>query len=291
MLYACLTGRSPIDGRARWTRAAVRAGKVAPAGGSAAGAGGGVPEVSGTAASGPRDGGGGGRRSGPLAAPRSLLGANGEPAGWKQRTGAAVQRLTPADGSFTVRATTPTLLELARNPGHNDYRLTAQVRHLAGDGAVGLYVADTTLSANTEPLHLFTRAGFSERGGDPRADLSTRLLLDAPGAAPVEAAIATLSGPPVPPAGGGEPPWRDVEITVTAETLAARIDGARVETAMGDWVTRFGAGIAAVRPRFPPHPIVQKSVGFLHRRGGIGLYLQNGAASFRNIQVTPLLAE
>ncbi|MFO0930315.1 MAG: protein kinase [Gemmataceae bacterium] len=72
--------------------------------------------------------------------------------------------------------------------------------------------------------YLFTRAGFSERGraaGRPVHPAASRC---AGGRAPVEAAIAPV-GPPVPPAGGGSRPG-DVEITVTAETLAARIDGA-----------------------------------------------------------------
>jgi hypothetical protein len=81
--------------------------------------------------------------------------------------------------------------------------------------------------------------------------------------------------------------WHDLEVSVTPETVTARWDGQTFAKATPD----IQKDINRFLTLYPLPPGVLPRVGFLptfEPRGGLGLFVFRGSASFRAVTVNPL---
>jgi serine/threonine-protein kinase len=247
-----------------------------------------------------------------------LIGASGGPAWQCWEQGGDVGRTTVlSDGSFYVSGRELGLVELVRDPRRERYRFRAEVRHdghTAGTSRVGLYCCRRAYPGEGLPKHLFAQLSFDDRqpaaaewdrlhgarpeGRDrPPRPSGNRVFL-------LPTLAASLDGKahgshpfafPAPELFQPQPDeWRTLELEVTPESvrawwgedrrqpvgeLTAQAVRQRVEKEQRlalerDPGHRFLLGI---EPRLPP-------------RGGLGLFVTSGSASFRNVEVEPLPA-
>jgi hypothetical protein len=78
----------------------------------------------------------------------------------------------------------------------------------------------------------------------------------------------------------GPGPWRRLAIEVTGETLRAFWEGEMIREVVRDEWLREGALLSMDYPALPPTAFPPA--------GGLGLYLKQGKASFRQVLVKPL---
>src|SRR5262249_50096691 len=95
-------------------------------------------------------------------------------------------------------------------------------------------------------------------------------------------------GPRFEPAGEGRGRWHDLTVTVTPSGVVAEWDGQPFEVPGAEIAPRVAREIARMRPRYPGDPFVQNLQPQFVVRGGLGLYLLRGSASFAAVTVTPL---
>lgn len=94
-------------------------------------------------------------------------------------------------------------------------------------------------------------------------------------------------GPKFVPAGEGKA-WRDLTITVTSEEVTAEWDGQTLHLNREEIAAAVAAAMDRLRPLYPEFPLLQSAQPQFAPRGGLGLYLYRGSASFRDVTVTPL---
>jgi serine/threonine protein kinase len=217
------------------------------------------------------------------------------------------------DGSFTVLSAGLSLLELARDPMRPRFRLRAQVRHLRSEpiGEVGLFVAHQRLQLPGGAGHQFTQITFNDII-DAGQEYDEQLR-DLPEEARKDVGPRPRNGVLIMPnlyagtgwreghrlrtagartecfaaAGPQGGPWRELTVEVTPDEVRAywgrdRQPAGRlaVRDVLADMAQALRVApeafrARAVRPAFKP-------------RGGLGLLVERGAASFRNVVIEPL---
>jgi hypothetical protein len=232
----------------------------------------------------------------------SLLGEGGGPAGAPGRTaapariltligdagpparaprwvvGAAVREegLSPKDGTYAVRSPGLALLELTASTRWPRFRVEAEIRHDASErGEAGLYFARTGRAAQAAD-HVFCKVAFADalrrRGGALTWEVNRYRAARHESLGGAQ--LATLQ---FKPAGTREARrWRRVAVEVTPQEASVSWDGipvaripiVRLEKNAADLVKGQGAGETP-----------------LNLSGGIGLYVSEGAASFRKVTI------
>ena len=216
-----------------------------------------------------------------------------------------------ADGSFSLNSWQTARLELVRDPQRSHYRFSALVRQEQGvrQAEMGIYVADHAQSLPAGVIHQFVALTFYdiERDKDLWAKVVAQPLPVKP---PPPKGNPVMLDPrlyaeraPVPwgprlhcgprdffePAGIGHKEWRKLAVEVTPEGVKGFWDG----RAMGILTAARMMGVAndyltEVRKRQPEESLAQDCAVIYAPRGGLGLYVQNGTASFRRVVIEPL---
>jgi serine/threonine-protein kinase len=245
--------------------------------------------------------------------PVTLLGDAGKPAWSRWRTGESSSTASPgANGAFTVHSPTWALLELLDESPQESYRLEADVRHTRSflGGEVGIYFARQAFPGADGDIHLFTQLTFNDILSPD--DIKPPVIPGIP--VPLEtknaAALHSLfyseegrpssldwdvggtRGPFFTPAREGRADWRHLEVSVTPEKVTARwADGAVFSLGTAEQRQRAAKTLDRQRrqPQFRDDPFVQRLQPDFNPRGGLGLSVLRGTASFRNVTVTPLV--
>jgi serine/threonine-protein kinase len=239
--------------------------------------------------------------------PVTLIGPTGPPAWSRWRMAEGRSQLSLTEGCFTVSSWSLALLELLPDPRHDRYRLAAQVRHgksIDFMGEVGLFVARQAYPGGDVEIHFFLRTTFNDvqlldRGDPPRKRLprdNTVTLRphlhseqDRPPA--IDRRLGGATGPRFKPAGEERGGWHPIEVVVTPEQVAASWHGQAFSLTAGRLRDIVQEEMAAMRPVFPPGSFVQRLRPTFAPRGGLGLYVFRGSASFRAVTVTPLFVK
>jgi serine/threonine-protein kinase len=242
------------------------------------------------------------------AGPLELIGASGGPRWhhWRVGGGKAQTSLAP-DGAFAVHSWDHSLLELLRDPGHDRYRVRAQVRHESSDdfGEVGLYVCHAERARGAETVHSFLQLTFNDvRAVDdesrllppgvsaPRApgnpvNLLGRLYVRGGPRARFDERLRSIRPAHFRPAGFGGGGWRALTVEVTPERVrgfweggvsAGTIQVGGTAAAAEDVLARHGLAGPGPRPGPPLFPAC----------GSLGLFVLKGSASFRAVTIEPL---
>jgi serine/threonine-protein kinase len=232
--------------------------------------------------------------------PVQLMPGEGPPVSFHLRAGKSFAQVGIAeDGMFRVNGVRPVLVELLPDPRTDRFRFTAEVREEShyGDGDLGIYYAHQLLATAAAEGHLFGYLGFADRG------LKAEQFRDAQGQPERRAALKHFyyaePGPPLgrwhtlnggyrrykpPPAGPNRPiPWRKLSVEVTPEEVTAQFDDIRLNAFPRAWVKDW---TKKALPR--AYPDLQDLPLQTGPRGGLGLYVNDCLASFRNCRIEPL---
>jgi serine/threonine-protein kinase len=234
------------------------------------------------------------------AEPVPLIAETGGPKWLKWLIGESQGRIvTPDDQTFTVETWGESLLELVPDTRTDRYRFSIQIRHResARPGTVGLYVARQLMDFRDKNVHFLMSCQFNDKfpgnrpptGGPPppnRAVLMPRLLSEPAVPPNVWSDFGGIGGPGYVPSGGEV--WRQLSVTVTPEVVAATWDGVPFSITTAGIRQDLPKQLQLVRREIPfDHPVQTIDPAFTPR-GGIGLIVERGLASFRTATLTPL---
>jgi predicted Ser/Thr protein kinase len=234
----------------------------------------------------------------------SLLDARGLPRTprWAVGTG---QMTAAADGTCHVETWTLSLLELTPDPQHQRYLYRAQVRHEKSDenGEVGIYFNHGRHAAVNGDLHCFCQLSFNdiqdvvrifgprarERGFPPpegnQANLVPRLYVPT-GAGFWGPRLSGLASPPFRAAGVEGGGWHTLEVRVTPDSVQGTWDGRDMGLLSGNDRRKSLAELITTSKGHPELAVLRDGTVF-PARGGLGLYLMNGSASFQDVVIVP----
>ncbi len=239
--------------------------------------------------------------------PVTLLGETGKPRWARWQAGEVSAKVSQApDKVHRLHSGTLSLQELVRDPQCSHYRFSAEVRHEDSDvfGFVGLYFCHREYPTAGKPIHHFGQLIFNDirdevqmaaerfgKNGPSRVVVGNEVRLivrfhtddeQPPRDYYVHEVARELFRPPTPRGGT----WRKLVVEVTPEQVAAW---------WGDeWVGELP--FAELAPRvehireqmpqldLPPGPV---NPG-LDPHGSLGLFVQRGSVSFRNVVLEPL---
>jgi hypothetical protein len=226
--------------------------------------------------------------------PVELIGADGRPRWFRWRAGGAPLESSPGRATFAFNSYKVGLLELLPDPGRDSYRLQAEVRHDQGTAAghVGLYFALGTYPAPRGNIHAFLAWTFNDvepmKTGFPnKIALTLRLWRAAApdgtvdGVSHKEGCGKPLPFPPAlcPPRSG---PWRRLAVTVTPDGVRTFWEGRLVNELSRAELVEKARLLLGDCPDLAGRPYEFRP------RGGLGLLLDEGAATFKVIRVEPL---
>jgi hypothetical protein len=215
------------------------------------------------------------------------------------------------DGSFTVHSWRPALLELVRDPQRPRYRLRAEVRHetSAKDSRIGIYVAHHIHPLPAGPIHQFVALAFYDIESekelyDKNMSQPRRLRLPPPRGNPVtlDPHLYTehepepwhapiLCGPRdyFEPVGVGGRMWRELMVEVTPDGIkgfwSGKVFGQLSSPLLLEFTNKYLAGI---RKEQANDPFARDFEPIYAPRGGLGLFVSDGSASFRRVVIEPL---
>jgi serine/threonine-protein kinase len=254
--------------------------------------------------------------------PVTLLGETGLPAWSRWRMGEkdAGMRLLGND-ELIVTGWPATLLELLPNPQHTRYRIHAEVKHRRGgeSGGVGLYFAARRQATSKGPVTSFFRVMFNDLINEKEIykrmpDMIRRLRKEPKGNRvivswfykgeweeksknegedkPIAMEHMQLDPEIFDPAGYARKagPWRELDVIVTPEAIRVLWKGVPIGPPIlpAKVEQDSAANLAAVRKKSKPNAPVQALDSRVDLRGGMGPYVENSDASFRNVRVEPL---
>jgi hypothetical protein len=186
------------------------------------------------------------------------------------------------DRVLHVEANEVTLLELVASPPAR-YELSAEVRHEAGErGRVGVYWAHREAVFNGGPAHWYTALAVADRG--PEAGTGQLRLWHYRELGPnrrIEHDNVPLADAPLPAADAAG--WRTLVARVTPDALSVSWAGGPF-VAVGADDLRDGCVLRWRQCDAPPPAPGNPPPN----RGGLGLYVCKGIASFANVVVRPL---
>jgi tRNA A-37 threonylcarbamoyl transferase component Bud32 len=224
-----------------------------------------------------------------------LIGKTGAPRYFRWQTSAPRQQTFVRDeGVFTIQAQDEGLLELVPDPMHGQYRFHAEVRQDLSEGilgSVGLYFAHARFLANEGQGHSFCKLSYNDLGDEAGAFPNEKIegnalrlyrhvlfepILGGPSCGLAPHTFFTPAGPKAKTA------WRKLTIEVRSDALVISWEGQPVSR-----MTRadiLGCGL-------PPDSRCDTAALQFEPRGGLGLCLYRSTASFRNVELEPILEE
>ena len=242
--------------------------------------------------------------------PVRLVGEMGPPAWSRPVIGEPDVSVRPGgDGTLKVSAVDLSLLELVPDSRSDRYRVSARVRHDASDvtGDVGIYAAHHVHDVGGIEAHQFLRVSFNScywQDAEFRKQ-NPMILHELPPTPALNAAelcgdiYAFYGGQPhyvmqagfhagpgfkVPEA--KVPVWHDLKIDVTPEYVTGWWDGSPFSIPM--WIVRRDLDrdvpFRPLHDMGPPRSVPTR----VSLRGGVGLFVRHGSASFRSVKITPL---
>jgi eukaryotic-like serine/threonine-protein kinase len=238
----------------------------------------------------------------------TLIGNTGKALWWEWKSGGKEgQARILANESFTLQSWPLGLVELLPDTRSENYTITAQVRHEESDleGEVGLYFSRKAYPWAESELHFMAQVTFNAVRGD--ADRLARIPLEVmPGQVPRDNVVTLrphlvsdesrwpfmnwifsgTTGPHFKPLGTRSGVWHDLKVTVTPEIVTAQWNDeppfSMTRSRIEESVTR------ALSTPLEPKPARPDFVPTFSARGGVGLYLRKGSASFRSVTITLL---
>jgi hypothetical protein len=225
--------------------------------------------------------------------PQLLVGETGRPAWSHCSVGDKAAKVEIGrDGTLFVSTWSLTLVDLVRDPQCSSYLLRAEVRHDAArdpGGVVGVYVGHRKFAGQA---HALLRLSFNEISG-PRVELTAYLYREA-GLSPNPEYTMTGRILPLQPVGVGFTDWRQLVLEVRPRAVRAFWEGQPLRTLGGvqEWATdKLAENVREhqelVRETAPQEPTTSLPPDFFPR-GGLGLYVKLGSASFRRVVIEPL---
>jgi serine/threonine-protein kinase len=205
-----------------------------------------------------------------------------------------------ADGTFTVSSTSQGFADLAQDPGSDHFVFSAEVFHRGGTRAVGIYAARGVSPAGEDWATWFCELVFDDINDekDVWAGHAARLgkAFNAPPPKGNRAqlhpyAFVTVAGQQSQGSASSIPPfifnpawgrevWRTLELEVSPEGARGSWDGHEIG------MIHFAEASAGLRGSFKKRPA---GTDFdFNPRGPLGLQVNCGTASFRNVKVKPL---
>jgi serine/threonine-protein kinase len=214
--------------------------------------------------------------------PAVLIAEDGGPAGYRWLFGEGQSRVSETNGeAFTLSSWELGVLELWRDPRISHYRFRAEVAHLSSNKGteVGLYFAQSTLATEQGSSHCLCRLSFNDKENMPRFNpkhkgnqVGLRMMMLA------TTGPQTLSRPPLlhPPLGPTETRWRRLAVEVHPDEVRVYWEGKCFDQSSWAKLSRDEREDSKDdRCSFSP-------------RQGLGLFVHQGAASFKNVVIEPL---
>jgi eukaryotic-like serine/threonine-protein kinase len=210
------------------------------------------------------------------------------------------------DGAVTIDAAESSLLELVPSPECDEYQIKARIRHDKASsmgGTVGIYFGHQSYPWTQGALQCFVKLTFNDMYGTesftsgvgakplPRQLNFVQMIYHVHSEEGTPANInrtrALVVGSPFAPAGQNNGDWHDVLVTVSSSTVRVVWDGQSFEIDRGRLIKRIEDETAKFKAKYPDNPFVQAVEPKFAVRGGLGLYVQQGSASFSAVSVTP----
>jgi serine/threonine-protein kinase len=239
----------------------------------------------------------------------SLIGKTGPPKWYRWSAGEARAKLTlAADDTTSVQSLGTSLVELLPDPGSDRYRITGQVRHDQSDssGEVGLYLAHRTHPIDRRKYQLFLQVAFNavrSTAADVRArlpiefrpkktpinntvKLRPHILAESAEGLAFNSSLHSIVGSGIRPLGEENGQWQNLEVIVTPEELTVSWNGEAFSAKVAElqeYLDHDLGDSAAVGPGAPPEMLRPR----IDLRGGLGLYVVHGRASFRSFSIHP----
>lgn len=248
----------------------------------------------------------------------TLIQDGGKPTWYRWKTGESKSRISPSGPrSFTIHTWGLGLLELLPDPQVERYRFDVDVKHESSDlpGRAGLFVARSAYPGGGSDIHFFTQVTFNDvrRETDflhvplpdhfpvpkPRdtsspplnaVTIAARLHSEQGAPSSVDRHLFDHFGPRFAPAGEGLTEWHHLTVTVAPDGVEAQWDGQPFSMTAVEIGQATEVGTKKLRQLFAKNPSVQTLHPTFSPRGGLGLFLLRGSASFRAAKVTPLQA-
>jgi hypothetical protein len=227
----------------------------------------------------------------------TLLGATGEPiySRWVYSQGAHVVP-DENDGVFTLSAMHTCLLELLPNLPVTHYRFEAEVRHdetgKSDTGSVGIYCLHAAQPTKQGVEHLFCMLHFNDRKAEfpvgpllkpTRMEASIRFGVQRrrdPSPADGQDALLGKRFDPITKQNEHAKTWRRLAVEVRPDGIEAFWEGQSIGRVSRERLE----GAAKLTSTSSPNPEYRPD---FWPRGGLGLFIWNGVASFRNVSVEP----
>jgi len=175
-----------------------------------------------------------------------------------------------------------TLVELLDDPGVDGYRFSVEVRDdtFAPKAWVGLYYAHQVVR-NPVPVHMFGKLHFSDKDPETVVALQHCCMVSPENSEPPLAGPAVIV-PGFPPGKQRAERWRALSVEVNNGKVLSTFDTLELR----NWDLATIAKWAKRLPElFPP---LKNAGPNIIPRGGLGLYVLNCKASFRNGRVVPV---
>jgi serine/threonine protein kinase len=225
----------------------------------------------------------------------TLIGETGKPKWSRWAVGDDDARVVSSqDEVFTIHSPRVALLELLPDPRVGSYRLSALIRqrHVVG-GDVGLYFGHCRMDTGKAVLHWVCPWKFGDRpavGGEPAFIWLKLQCVEAPGLQ--EDAFHGNQSFLDHKDSGRFGDWRHLALEVTPTEMRVSWEGKnitkpknetiRVQPMLADFREQYGADLKKLG--FPPDHADPPIGG----RAGLGLYVNQCTASFRNVVIEPL---
>ncbi|MBI3410208.1 MAG: protein kinase [Planctomycetes bacterium] len=218
-----------------------------------------------------------------------------------------------ADGVFTVDAFGRGALELVRNPQTDHFRFRAEIKHTTTmkTGRIGIFIGMTEFNLGGDTLLNFGQVTFNDMEdahfalrliapekrpkqpplGNP-VNLDGHLLIRGPEGGHRYDCNAGMRGeylfkPAYEPPKFKECPWRKIEIEVSPKSVQVTWEGKDKlkEITPEEWSNNLSHCFKILNERGYEVAALPQ---ILHLRGGVGLFVSNASASFRNVVLEPL---
>jgi serine/threonine-protein kinase len=254
--------------------------------------------------------------------PVPLVESTGAPRWYRWRAGESRSSVGAVrDGTFALNTwSNVSLLELLPQLPVENYRFTAQVRHQncdQRDGYCGVYFGHEGVPATEGELQhclclyfndihasaaLFAEVAAQLRARAPKSGvplnnqvhLAAQLFCNTVDQPTRICRIGLASGAPFTPYGlKDDAPWHTVDVLITPDLVRARWDQrVVVELTAAEYAIKLDAFLAQRREKFPHEtPVLAAAPSRFRARGGLGLLLKSGAATFREVAIVPVEAE